>query len=401
MLGDSLLSYYKNNNFNPVPITLEDKSTKELHFARRYNLYQRHLGIPLFLLRGRSVLEFGCNSGENALVLASTGADLTLVEPNEQVLPRLKMLFKKFGFEERIVALLQTDIDSFKSKRLYDVVIVEGFLFTLPNRNAMIQKIGRLLAPGGFAVISFNDRYGSLLEFTRRMIFWRACHLAKINDVESKSSLAIALRLYQQDFVRLNASRPFEAWWKDILINPFFSFSHLWSYAELLPLLEMENCEFYSSSPKWSFMEHFNWYKNIPIQDNYHTLLLEDWKEVFSFFLTGIPPANKKNNPATTEEAIAVSELVMRISEYTTKPHLSIDSLLYPSVLKQYFQRSKDSKLLCFNAEMEKIYNALKCCQLDELISTYHEAKHVRKLWGAPYHYACFRNLGHQSNCEK
>lgn len=78
----SLLEYYQQNDFNPVLIALKDQIAWESYFAKRLNLYQRHLGIPLSLLRDRSVCEFGCNSGENALVLAAVGTNLTLVEPN-------------------------------------------------------------------------------------------------------------------------------------------------------------------------------------------------------------------------------------------------------------------------------------------------------------------------------
>src|SRR5260370_18990505 len=93
----SLLSYYQDHNFNPVLIALETAEQWALLFAKRVNLYQRHLSIPLSLLRNRSVIEFGSNSGENALVLAAHGAKLTLVEPNFEVLPRLKTLFSQFN----------------------------------------------------------------------------------------------------------------------------------------------------------------------------------------------------------------------------------------------------------------------------------------------------------------
>ena len=143
----SLLGYYKQNRFNPVPIELESQAAWESHFLKRLNLYQRHFGIPLSLLRNHSVLEIGCNSGENALVLASGAANLTLVEPNEQVLPRLHALFKKFSLEDRIVELSQSGIDDFEPKTLYNVIFSEGFLYTLPNRNEMVQKISALFAP--------------------------------------------------------------------------------------------------------------------------------------------------------------------------------------------------------------------------------------------------------------
>ena len=167
--------FYQEHHFNPVPIGVEDAPVWKDHFAKRRNLYERHLGIPLSLLRCRSVCEFGCNSGENALVLASVGADLTLVEPNEQVLSRLRTLFKGFGLENRVTALVEEDIGSFDPQRQYDLVIAEGFLFTLPNRDELLEKICGLLAPGGIGVISYIDRYGALLEMTKRFLLWRGC----------------------------------------------------------------------------------------------------------------------------------------------------------------------------------------------------------------------------------
>ena len=96
---NSLVNYYQENQFNPVHIPVEEKQEWETHIAKRSNLYEHHLKIPFSMLRGHSVIEFGCNSGENALVLGSIGAQLTLVEPNQQVTPRLEELFKKFKLE--------------------------------------------------------------------------------------------------------------------------------------------------------------------------------------------------------------------------------------------------------------------------------------------------------------
>jgi len=389
----SLLAYYQQSRFNPVPIALESQTAWETHCAKRLNLYQRHLGIPFSLLHDRSVLEFGCNTGENALVLASVGANLTLVEPNEQAFPRLKALFKKFGLEERIVALLQEDIDSFEPKTHYNLVLAEGFLFTLPNRDEMVQKTGSLLAPGGLAVISFNDRYGALLEMTRRMLLWRACQLAAVDDVHSAASLELARRLYWQDFAQLNASRPFETWWKDVLVNPLFTSAYLWSYPELLPLVERAGCEFYSSSPKWCSIEHFAWYKNVLDTKSRHQHLLDEWSKVSPFFLTGLRPSNGGFEPATSEVVDSVSKVVAQISEYTTASTSSIDLVLYPSLLDEYFSKSKDLRLRRFNSEMRKLYEAVRSCQLEDLLSAYRSAKYVRNLWGAPYHYMCFNKL--------
>lgn len=391
MKQETLLSYYQKHNLNPVPIVLETPSTWKSHCAKRQNLYERHLGIPLSLLRGRSVLEIGCCSGENALVLASVGANLTLVEPNEQMVPLIQTQFKEFGFEERIVALLHEDIDSFRPEVLYDFVLAEGFLCTLPNRDEMIIKIGSLLNPGGMAVVSFNDRYGGFLEMTKRMLLWRACQIASIDDVHSEASLELARRIYGQDFAELNASRPFDIWWKDVLVNPFLVSKYFWSYPELLSLVEKAGCEFYSSSPKWTSIDNFRWYKDVLDRNSRNQFILNDWSRLFSFFLTGFYPLDCEIEPPTIGVVDSVSELLAQISKFTSNSNShAIESVLYPSLLDQYFQKSKDPRLQNFGTEMRRVYNMIGSCKLENLLTLYRASKCVRNLWGTPYHYLCF-----------
>ena len=81
----TVLKYYTNQKFNPVPITFYNKKNIKVHYQKRENLLENHLKIPLFLLEGKNVLEFGCNGGENACVLASYGSNIYLVEPNDQM----------------------------------------------------------------------------------------------------------------------------------------------------------------------------------------------------------------------------------------------------------------------------------------------------------------------------
>ena len=139
--NNSLLKYYQEQDFNPVPIDVEDRVVWEAHAEVRRNLYEKRLMIPLSFFKERAVLEFGCNSGENALHLASIGSKMTLVEPNDMVLPRLKTLFKNCGFEDSIDELVNTDIDGFNAKRSYDIVLAEGFLAALADRDEALLKI--------------------------------------------------------------------------------------------------------------------------------------------------------------------------------------------------------------------------------------------------------------------
>ena len=372
---------------------MENQSAWESHAVKRLNLYQRHLGIPASLLRNRAVLEIGPNSGENALVLAALGADLTLIEPNEQVLPKLRSLFQKFGLQDRIVELLQDDIQSFNPRTSYDVVIVEGFLYTLPNKEEMLAKILGFLSPGGLAVISFCDRYGSLLEMTRRMVLWRACQLAGVKDMHSEESLALARKLYTKDWDRLNTSRSLEVWWKDNLVSPLFTAAELWSYAEILPLAEDVGCEYYSSSPVWANLDHFSWYKNVSSGVERSKLLLNQWARVFPYFLTGLSAQRREFEPAIPSVIGAVEGLVSSLSAYTELDGTGnrrgpMDAVAYPQALDEYLLASGKVDLMEFNVSLKRLYDVAASGDLDDLIREHHGGA-IGAYWGAAYHYLC------------
>ena len=392
--SESLLKYYQDYSFNPVPIDVEDKAIRESHAAVRRNLYEKRLMLPLSLFKNRSVLEFGCNSGENALHLASLGAKLTLVEPNDQVLPRLTKLFGNCGYEKSIEELANKDIAGFESQKQYDIVLAEGFLAALEDRDEMLLRICSFLVPDGMGVVSFDDRHGSLLEVTRQLVLRRACQMEGIEDIHGEEALKIAKELYEEDLANLNASRRFEAWWKDNLLNPFVAWPHLWEYPGFLAVLEKAGCEFYSSSPRWDMIDHFSWWKNVSNRTERHKRLLEEWYRSFPFFLTGLPLSNKEVVPATAEVVDAVSGLIKDIYMYTSGQDTSIDSITYPAQLDDYFSRMKDEEFISFNTELKGLFNALKKEQAADLINAYHNTKYVRKLWGTPCQYVCFCKSG-------
>ena len=382
--------YYQEHDFNPVPIEVEDRETWRTHFSKRRNLYQRHLGIPISLLRGLSICEFGCNSGENALVLASVGASLTLVEPNSLVHPRLMGLFNKFGLEKSIVALIETDINSFERQTKYDMVIAEGFLYTLPNRDEMLQKLCNFLVPGGLGVITYVDRYGSLLEMTKRMLLWRTCELSGVDDLSSEASLNLARQMFADDFSNINASRAFESWWEDALVAPYFPGRYLWSFPEILPLIESAGCEFYSSSPRWHSSDHLRWYKDVDSDEKRRGDLLADSSRAFVYDCTGLKPLTLDNSETPQEVLSSVWELVSHLSDYSVGYAGPIEAVAYPQVVSQFFEGIGDPRLAQFNLEMEHIFRVARTGNCDDLLSAYHGSTLLRQLWGTTGSYVCF-----------
>ncbi len=386
MDSDSLLEFYQTRHFNPVPIALDTDEKWQLQLAKRRNLYQRHLGIPLALLKGQPVIEFGCNSGENALVLAHAGARLTLVEPNDQVLPRLRTLFEHFHLGRQITALHNQDLNSFSSSETYSLVVAEGFLYTLPNREELLGKLVRLITPGGLMTMTFNDRYGGFIELTKRLVLFRACELGGI-DPESPESLALAERLFGEDLAKVNASRPLEAWWKDMLVCPFYSAAYLWSYLELFPLFDQLGCGIHSTSPRWSLLDHYRWYKDVArTRAEHHQALLAEFRRAFPFFLTGRPSSG---GPASETVIGAVAALTDQISAYSigAASARDITQVSYPQPLEDYLCTSADPTLRALGDDFGAVYRALAGSNLQELAGAYQAADCLRSHWGTPCHY--------------
>jgi SAM-dependent methyltransferase len=390
-VDESVLAYYQNHRFNPVLIRVEDPGVWENHFAKRRNLYERHLGLPLSLLRGARVLEFGPNSGENALVLALFGGRLTLVEPNDQVLPRLHLLFDKFGLSRQIDAVHCETMDRFTSEQTFELVVAEGFLYTLPNRDDLLRKMIKVIEPGGFGVISINDQYGGLIELVRRAILFRCCLLSGIKDPQSEQCLQLARRLYGENFARLNSSRTFEAWWKDTLVNPFYVTEYLWSYPAVLEILKENQCEFRSSSPVWATFQHYDWYKNLIPPADRHARALGDWRASLAYFITGIKPSQGRPAPVAQDVVDAVAIVTAGLSDSSRTPESAVKPPVYPAELNRYLGSHDDPIVRAVNDELRNLITALHADQAGALLEAYTAARTVQSLWGTAYHYLCFQ----------
>ena len=186
------------------------------------------------------MLEFGCNSGQNALVLAHAGAALTLVEPNEATHDRLRTLFAEFGQTDSLESLSRRDDRRHSPCRRAATTSSspEGFVCTLDNRDAMLARLFQLASPGGIVITSYNDSYGMLTEAIKQAVLKRACELASIANWEDRASQRLAEDFFFEEFSKLPASRPFDAWWQDMLVCPLITARYFWSLSDVLPIAE-------------------------------------------------------------------------------------------------------------------------------------------------------------------
>ena len=378
--SDSLVDYYNKHNLNPVPLPLDTECEWEEHIEKRRNLYERHLKIPISIFNNKDVLEFGCNSGENALYLAHLDANLTLVEPNEKVHDRLIKLFRSRRCEKNIVKLTSKTIEEYKSTIQYDFVIAEGFLNTLKERDKALTKICNFIKPGGFGIVTEDDRYGCFVECIKQITLKRICELLKIN-FHSQESFQMAKTLFEIEYEKLNTPRPILTWWKDAIVSPYNTGRLLWSFMDIIDIIKEENCEFWASSPNWSSVDKFQWYKNTQTIDDRHFSLKSDFNKAFPYFITGINNDLIELSKYDPKLINKISLFIDEAADYTTSDNVSY-TLSLPDGFTQLLQSQNNKSFSIFSDDLENLFFNLSNNEPDKIINTYLNTDILKTLWG-------------------
>ena len=164
------------------------------------------------------------------------------------------------------------------------------------------------------------------------------------------------------------------------------------TFHEFLSLLEKANCEIHSTSPVWSLMDHYIWYKNVLSTQQRHQRFLEDFQKVFPFFLIGLPYPLEGTKPASLQEVEAVSDFIKELSLYNFS-NLPFESLTYPALMDGYFSRSQRPELGVLNREMKGLLEILKTGPQQQAVAFYKNTDYLRKSWGMASPYISFKKL--------
>ena len=128
------------------------------------------MALPRTAFAGKDVLEFGPDSGENALAFASWGARLTLVEPNERAHAAIRTYFEQFGMLSALAGITNAHVLDYRDDARYDVVVAEGFIYTVQPTRTWLAAFRRLLRDDGIFLVTYYERLGALVELTLRAL---------------------------------------------------------------------------------------------------------------------------------------------------------------------------------------------------------------------------------------
>jgi len=174
-------------------------------FLANSDLFKRRFvanGIDLAMFEGTSCLDFGCGTGRNCLAMARLGASkVTGVDLSEGNIKNARGYLENYPEFSKIELVNANVYEHFSGKQgLFDFVVAQGVLQTMPSPDEALSLIHRVLKPGAKAFIYFfgESEKGILWDVAKT---WR--HLLKPVPMEVTKSALLMLNANQGDIFNL------------------------------------------------------------------------------------------------------------------------------------------------------------------------------------------------------
>lgn len=285
------LEYYVREGISPVHYNL---SNLNVHFQIRASLY-RLLGLVPDFVREKDVLEIAPGSGHNSIYTASLcPKNYDLVEPNPNGCKDILKIFKKLKIKHTKPRLFQKSLDDFKSKKIYDLVITEGWPGGfLDYDKKMLRKLSLFVKPGGLLFISFFPPIGGMATYLRRLIGHRL--VSRNNKIQIKTD--ILKNAFSSHLKQLKSmTRSHEHWIQDSILNPYICVAH--NTPKLCREILDHRFQIYQSVPKFS--NDWRWYKSLHgKQRKFNEVFLEEYNSIshcmIDYRIKNLKRSKKKN----------------------------------------------------------------------------------------------------------
>jgi hypothetical protein len=261
MADAKLFQYYERQDVLPTFGNFKSAAELDRYAAQRRELFLDKLALPPRLFRDAEVLEFGPDSGENALVFAGWGARMTLAEPNRQAHDKINTYFAHFELAGRLRDVALADVEGFRSDRRFDVVDAEGFIYTVQPTQSWLRVFHGLLNPDGYAVVSYYERYGGFFELA-----FKAIHAAA-KAITGLPAHEVAKLVFTAKWNSIPHTRSFESWLMDVLENPFVRYRYFLDAVALCREADTNGFDNHSAWPSYRDALDVYWHKKVHSDD--------------------------------------------------------------------------------------------------------------------------------------
>jgi Methyltransferase domain len=395
MAYDKLFQYYAHEQFLPTFGNFKTAEQLTQYALARRAVFSEKLLLPIQIFDEANVLEFGPDTGENALVFAQWGANLTLAEPNLRAHGQIRNYFERFGLGRKLVNLRTDDIEGFSSPEQYDLIDAEGFIYTVQPISLWLSSFSRNLKPGGFVVVSYYETRGTFIELILKAIY------SSYRALTFLSPESAAAKLYQTKWDSIPHTRAFASWVHDVLENPFVRLRYFLDASELCRLAIEHDFELHSSWPLYRDTLDIYWHKKTLSVEEMLARNVRHLKRSPISFLAG----QKIYLVGTAAEIDALTALVDRLVA-------DVDALIedpfndqlssFLSGLRQLRHSIGTADILVddpaaigdFEALLEafeQIFVAIKSRDGDEIVKLTNSNESFIAAWGMPNHFLVLR----------
>lgn len=362
----------------------------------RARFFQNYLHLPPQMFRGASLVEFGPDSGENALVFARWGANVTLVEPNYKAWPSISSYFERFDLKNKLSSLEKADLESFQTEKKFNFVNAEGFIYTVKPDSIWINQFDRILEHGGFFNISYTEFFGSIFELIHRVLYLRAKNLLEQDPLET------SWKLFKMKWESIPHTRSFDSWAMDSLENPFVREKYFIKVDSLCRDLFKAGFSLYSSWPNYIDQINVHWHKK---EISFERILQENIKYISRNSLSFM--FGKKLFICSDDEDVVESinnllrVFVVSLDCLIDEPDSSainrccecidgIKRFLFEEAMLTNSQQEKEEVLQSLES-IHKILNMIDQKDIKSLISFCNSDRAFIQSWGLPNHFAVFK----------
>ena len=247
----AFIDLYNKENILPVRQNIDDPR----FFETRSFLYSR-LGVPLRLLKGMEIIEFGPGGGFNAVATSRYKPSLYyFVEGSNVGIEKLKYFIDNKKIYADNIEISSEDFLNFNIDKKFDLVIAEACIPGQQEPEECLSHISSFVKKDGLIIITTTSKSSMLSEILRALYGFLIKDSFKDSD-KYKQFLEIKFATHLSQLG--TNTRSIEDWVLDNIINSFYKDRS--NFSLLDAARELSDFEFQSSVP--TFLFDLSWYKN-------------------------------------------------------------------------------------------------------------------------------------------
>ncbi|MBN1156910.1 methyltransferase domain-containing protein [Candidatus Woesearchaeota archaeon] len=144
-----------------IPFKKKDIISMVEHYKKSPNWLAYMKLVPDY--RGMKVIELGSGRGMNSLMMALSGAKVTLVDSSENAMSFAKKLFRAFAIDATFIV---DDVMKFRTVEKFDLVHSEGLAEHFKSTDSIIKRHLDLAKKGGKIIIFVPNTINLLYRFS-------------------------------------------------------------------------------------------------------------------------------------------------------------------------------------------------------------------------------------------